>query len=448
MNLWKKVAALAACAALSLLLSGCMFNSSPEDMYELPQIPDEYAALQEMVATIIEEGAEYAAPVSGTNVQSVQMTDLDGDGEEEAVAFFRKSADEKPLKIYIFQEKEDGYEQVALIEGSGTSLYSIRYLDLDGDNCKELLIGWRVSADIQAVGVYAIHGFDPQPLMFSLYSRYEVLDFDEDGLQELVVLRSDADGNSVAEYYDWAAQALEIQSAARLTMTMAELRGVEIGTLRDGALAMFVTGVSQDTKAITDILTYGEENGITNIVRDDYTGVSSEIFRNIDLTPADIDGDGVTEVPMPIFLDSSEEGANEVYWQVYWRSYNSKGQGEVVCSTYHNVNEGWYLMLPEDWEDRIAVRQVTGADERGTLFSVYDRDAGDYVDMLGIYTITGSSREYNAVRNDRFVLKRQADTIYSAVFYPGNEQWEYAIDQEELNQRFRLIIREWDFGVN
>ena len=92
MKLWKKVAALAACAALSLLLSGCMFNSSPEDMYELPQIPDEYAALQEMVAAIIEEGAEYAAPVSGMNFQSVQMTDLDGDGVEDAFAFFSNSA--------------------------------------------------------------------------------------------------------------------------------------------------------------------------------------------------------------------------------------------------------------------------------------------------------------------------------------------------------------------
>jgi len=448
MKLWKKTTVLMICALLCLLLSGCMFNSAPEDMYELPQIPDEYAALQKMVDTIIEGGAEYAAPISGANVQSVQMTDLDGDGEEEAVAFFRNSAEEKPLKIYIFQEKEDGYEQAALIEGSGTALYSIRYLDMNGDNCKELLIGWRVGADIQAVGVYDIRGYEPKPLMFSLYSRYEVLDFDEDGMLELVVLRSDADGNSVAEYYDWVDHALEISASARLTMTMAELQGVEIGALRDGALAMFVTGVSQDTRAITDILIYGEENGIINIVLDDYTGVSSEIFRNIDLGPTDIDNDGVTEVPMPIFLQPAEDGDGEVYWQVYWRSYNSEGQGEVVCSTYHNVGEGWYFMLPEEWEDWIAVRRVTAPDEQGTIFSIYDRDAGEYVDVMGIYTITGSSREYKAVRNERFVLKRQSDTIYSAVFFPDNEQWADAIDQEELNQRFHLIVEEWDSGVN
>ena len=447
MREWKKGGILVFTMLLSLLLSGCMFTSSPEDMYELPQFPDEYAALRNVVDDIVADGAEYAAPLSGTNVQSVQMVDLDGDGVEEAVAFFRNSADEKPLKIYIFRETENGYEQAALLEGSGAAVHSIGYQDLNDDGCRELLVGWRVSADIQAMEVYDLVGFRPQTLMFSMYSRYEVLDFDEDGMKELVVLRSDMEGNPVAEYYDWDDRILASRSAARLTMTMAELKSVEIGTLRNGGLALFVTGVSQDTRAITDIIVYKDES-IYNIVRDDYSGVSSEIFRNIDLLPTDIDGDGVTEVPMPVQLESSRVGEGSVYWQVYWRSYNEKGQGEVVCATYHNTAEGWYVVLPDAWDGKIAVRQSSALDERGTVFSMFDRDADDYVDIMGIYTITGSSREYKAVRNDRFVLKRQADTVYSAVFFPGNEQWKHAIDQEELNQRFRLIVKEWDIAVN
>ncbi len=443
----EKMAVLLIGAMLSLMLSGCMFNSSPEDMYELPQFPDEYAALRDMVDAIVEEGAEYAAPLSGTNVQSVQMVDLDGDGVEEALAFFRNSADEKPLKIYIFRETEDGYTQAARLEGSGTAINSIGYQDLNGDGSKELLVGWRVSAEIQALEVYDLLSFIPQSLMFSMYSRYEVLDFDEDDMIELVVLRSDMDGNPVAEYYDWNDRILESRSTARLTMTMAELKHVEIGALRDRDIAMFVTGVSQDTRAITDILIY-KDDSIYNVVRDDYSGVSSEIFRNIDLLPADIDGDGVTEVPMPVMLESSRGTEGMVYWQVYWRSYNAKGQGEVVCSTYHNTTEGWYLMLPDTWEGEIAVRQVSALDERGTIFSIFDREASDYIDVMGLYTITGSSREYKAVRNERFVLKRQTDTVYSAVFFPGNENWEHGLDQEGLNQRFRLIVKEWGSTAN
>lgn len=448
MRLKEKTICLAAAISLVLILGGCMFNSSPEDMYELPQLPDEYNALRQEIDDILATGAEYAAPTSGTNIQSVQLVDLDGDGVEEALAFFRQPTEEKPLKIYIFRAEEEGYRQVALIEGSGTAIYSIRYLDMNGDGIKEILVGWRISTELQAIGVYDIRNFDPRTVMFSLYSRYETLDLDQDGMEELVILRSDTEGNSVAECYDWVGPSLEIGSQASLSMTMAELKSVDQGFLRGGEPALFVTGVSEDTRAITDILICRGEEGIANIVLSDSTGVSSEIFRNISLEPTDIDGDGVTEVPMPVVLPSTNQEGGELYWQVYWRNYNSKGQAEIAASTYHNTTEGWYLILPDAWEGQIALRQIVGTEERETIFSYFDAASQSYVDFLGIYAITGGSREYKAASNGRFVLKRQADTIYSAVFYPEGENWRGIIDQEELNQRFRLMVKEWVSGVN
>ena len=142
-------------AAVGLLLllsaSGCGFSLSPTDLYSLPQLPEEYTELNSSLNQLLESGAEYAAPVSGSNIQPVQLEDLDGDGEEEALAFFRNSADEKPLKIYIFTAGKQGYEQAAVIEGTGTSIYSIAYEDLDQDGRKELLVGWRVTTDLQAL---------------------------------------------------------------------------------------------------------------------------------------------------------------------------------------------------------------------------------------------------------------------------------------------------------
>ena len=85
-----------------LFTCGCGFAFSPEDLYSLPSLPTEYTELNNCINQIINSGAEYAAPISGTNIQPVQMKDLDGDGQQEAVAFFRNSADEKPLKICNF----------------------------------------------------------------------------------------------------------------------------------------------------------------------------------------------------------------------------------------------------------------------------------------------------------------------------------------------------------
>ena len=153
---------LAALGLLALLtVSGCGFTLSPEELYSLPQLPTEYTELNNCLNRVIEGGAEYAAPVSGSNIQPVQLEDLDGDGEEEAVAFFRDSADEKPLKIYIFTPRDEGYEEAAVIEGAGTSVYSVAYEDLDQDGRKELLVGWRVNTDMQALSVYTLRSGRP-----------------------------------------------------------------------------------------------------------------------------------------------------------------------------------------------------------------------------------------------------------------------------------------------
>ena len=111
------------CMALSL--AGCAapkLTLDPEELYALPELPERYTALNQQLSAIQEGGAEYATPVSGSNIQPVQMMDLDGDGREEALAFFRQSDGEKPLKIYIFTADGDSYRQVAVIEGSGLAI--------------------------------------------------------------------------------------------------------------------------------------------------------------------------------------------------------------------------------------------------------------------------------------------------------------------------------------
>ena len=141
----KRLYALLTAILLSVTLTGCggmRIVFDPEELYTLPTLPAKYTELSGQINTILDGGAEYAAPVSGTNIQPVQLTDLDGDGREEAVAFFRKSDDEKPLKIYIFSVQEDRYEQTAVIEGSGASVYSVVYSDMDGDGVTELIVGW------------------------------------------------------------------------------------------------------------------------------------------------------------------------------------------------------------------------------------------------------------------------------------------------------------------
>lgn len=438
-------------AALPLLLSGCMLSASVEDLYVLPQLPMEYKDLSAQIDAILAEGAEYTSPAAGTNLQSVQLVDLDGDGNEEALAFFRSSSEESPLKIYIFRGKGDTYEQAAIINGSGTSINSIQYVDMDGNGIQEILVVWRVSAEVQTMCVYSMADLQPVQLLSSPYARYIVVDLDGDGVQELLVVHSDESesGATLADYYDWDGRSLLLQSTAKLSMSVAELQWIQTGTLQGGDPAVFVTGratgVEETSRAVTDILVYRQPD-LTNIVLNSSTGVSSEIFRFLNLQPTDINNDGVTEVPMPAALPG--ESGGESYWKIYWRSYDASGTPEHQAITYHNLTDNWYLLVPEEWDGHFTVRQdnTSNTEHATTFYSV----SGDRVEeeLLTVYTLNGSDREAQAVKSGRTILRRQPTTVYAVRFAPGYDQWRYAIDESSFTERFSVIVTQWNMGEN
>ena len=444
----KKALVLLITCMLTLAATGCSFTLSPQELYRLPKLPTEYTELDSRISAILADGTEYAAPTSGSNIQPVQLVDLNSDGQEEAVAFFRNASAEKPLKICIFTPADESYEQTATIESSGTSINSIVYNDLDGDGHTELLVGWRTTTDLQALVVYALRGSEPVELMRTSYVRYTLTDLDQDGLQELVVFRAtEEEGGNVADYYVWQDGQMQMRPPARVSMTMAELSQqgrITSGTLQDGSPALFVTGVEESTLAITDIL--AARNGeLANIALSDATGVSREIAPFRSLYPTDINNDGVTEVPVPVALPSWDD-EDSSYQRIDWRCYDSVGEGSTVMSTYHSIEDGWYLHLPEEWRGKILVTRSFIPDEAYVTFYVWGQEGVQ--PFLRITAITGSSRSIKAMRGGRFTLSRQAETTYTAELLEANETWEHSITEDEVRAAFSLIAKEWTYGDN
>lgn len=447
-------------ALAALLLSGCMMSASADELYALPQLPHEYRALSARLSEVLDGGAEYAAPQAGGNLPPVQMVDLNGDGSDEALAFLRFTNEEKPLRIHIFQavEADEDYRLSAVIEGSGTAIHSVRYEDMDGDGVREILVSWRVSAEVRSLSVYSMKGLEPVLLMSAPYARYEVSDLDGDGGLELVVLRSDGTeaGLTLADYYDWDSgnSGLSLHSTARLSAPVAALQGIRAGALMEGEKAIFVTsrdiGSNDTSLAVTDILAYRSPD-LVNIVLDSDTGVSTQIFRylNPSLLPEDLNGDGATDVPRPAALSSDPDAEGEgSYWKLYWHSYDIDGADQRQAVTYHNLTDGWYLNIPDSWDNRFTVRQnnTSSTVHRTTFYSLRGGQAAD--ELLTIYTLTGTDREAQAVKGGRTILRPMGDTVYAVSYSSYYAQWRYAVEHSVVAENFMPIVKRWSMSEN
>ncbi len=423
------------CAALRL--GGCMPVAFDDSLYRLPRLPAEYESLETLIDALLADGAEYAAPTSGSNLQSVQMVDLNGDGTEEAVACFRRTGDEKPMKIYVFRAWDDNYRQFSVLEGTSNSIYSINYVDLDGDGWREILVGTRSDLDVQNLSAYSLATGTPQQLLLTGYSRYTARDMDGDGRQELLVLRSDEENRAVADCYNWDGTEMVLGSSLRLSGTVAELDRLTPGMLAGNVSALFVTAVTEDGAAMTDILTV--DGGLLKNVSVSGAG---EMPRFLDLYPSDVDGDGVTEVPEPVAYPRTDSEA-PVYYHIRWRRYDPAGESAVVCETFQDTQAGWSLVLPEGWGQSVTVSRLSGAEGSSVTFSRMEQ--GENMPFLTLYAFTGYNRTSLASRNGRILLSRQTEAIFAAELTDAAAGW---IDEETLRSSFTLIAAEWTAGEN
>ena len=439
----RKMTAALVTGILALALSGCMFTTPEASLYRLPKLAGEYESLEAQIDTLLSMGGEYAAPTSGSNLQSVQMIDLDGDGVEEAVAFFRFPNDEKPMKIYIFKADGDSYEQYACIEGTSSLIYSVNYADLDGDGLREILVGYRSSSDVQGLSIYPMTAGTPETLLITGYSRYANLDMDSDGKQELLIICSDEESAGRVDYYDWDEGVLGMKYSMRLSLAVAELDRLTAGTLSGGESALFVTGVTAENQTVTDVLAL-RSGRLQNIALGADGNQMPSLTAFLGLFPRVENGDGVTEVPEARPLQRLDRESEQLYY-IAWRQYSADGGAADVRSSFHNVPDGWSLTLPEEW-DKAALTAGRSAGVDQTSVSFYRvGENGAHETLLTIYRLTGASREELASAGGRVALTRQVEAVYAAEL---GETWGVQLDEQSLRDRFSLIVAEWTTGDN
>lgn len=431
----KRRAAVLLLAICACLLCGCKLGASVEELFTLPQVPQEYTVLSTELSELIQQGYEYAAPTGGRNIQSVQMVDLDNDGDEEVLAFLHRSSDDRQLKIFIYENRDGAYELLCTVESSGTAIDSVSYEDLSGDGCRELVIGWRISADVRTLAVYRVRP-QPEVLAQTSYTQFSLLDLNMDRQTDLLVYRTNESGISVAEMYSWRDRTLQMTSSCVLSGSMADLnRGsIVTGYWAEGARAVYLTSLTETGEAITDILTY-QSSKLYNMVMSS-SGHSRVIYPQSDLRPQDINSDGIIEVPAPW---ATWDGRAEAI--VRWVQYDVRGESKNIMTTYHNTKQGWYFQLPGSLPGYITVQSTTPRtyETRDTLFS--DGEA-----LLHIYANSGENRNSRAAAGDRFILQRTNNVVYSAETTEAGIR--LGLTENEIRQSFHTIVSNWAYGEN
>lgn len=447
----------AALAAVLLCTTGCSAFLAEDDLYQLPEMPKDYQNLTSQTQAVIDQGAEYSAPLTGENIQNIQLQDLDGDGEaESALAFFRMGGEEKPLKIYIYHQHEDTYELQSVIEGAGTNIHSVSYANLDDNPDKEIVVSWQISEKVYLLAAYSVAPDQVVELFSTDYTSYQIVDMDQDDEQEIVVLKAATEGGGDMELYDFDGGMMQMQSSAPLSTGITDVAESELrrGYLKGYVPAIFLTSDYGETgnSSVTDIFTWDSRaQALSNITLDKEQGFSASTWGYYSVVgPTDIDKDSIMEIPTSTAIQEYRQtGSAPNFWINRWSKYDINGTAWPVFTTYYNNQDGWYLILPDHWLGNITLSRndAAGGGERAVVFSYWEGDNNvEPIPFLTIYRLSGSNRETRARLPGRFLLgdsgEDEPSVLYCAKF--EDNSWDCGLDQESLKEYFQVIRADWD----
>lgn len=440
----KKCALLLLLCLLTGLLGGC-FAQDSDDFLVAPKQPTEYVALQQQLAAILDTGAEYAAPETGQHRTTVQMEDLDGDGLEEVISFFRKSAGVSEFQVYLHKKIGDEYVLMGSVTGHGTAIEEVFYPVLGIDGQKGVAICWRLGDNVaKGMTVCAFtSGGELQAILDTEYTAYTLTDFDSDGAQELMTINRYSKQNTARLFhYDSNESKMTMTSEAALCQEAYSVAKVITGKTKSGLPAVFVDSTLENTSGmVTDVFTASNQS-LVNLTIDVESNSGRKTYRMVSVNCDDVDNDGSVEIPLASLLPGySAERMSEALWLLEWYDVDVDDLYEKSMLTYQNSAEEWMLRIPDTWVDLVTVQKKQEG-EVCTEFSVY-RPESTNIPLLEVYVFAGDDRQQLVSREGFFTLGETTSVIYAGRIPEEAAQSTLALTKKEARDLFSVIQHDW-----
>ena len=436
----KKTKYLCLLLAVMIILAGCTARTM-EEMYRLPKRSEDYNDLQAAIDTAMVD-LDYSAPLTGENQQTVQLADLDGDGQNEYL-LFAKGSQEKPLRILVFRNVHGTFVNTNTIDCNGASFDQVEYVDMDGRGGVEIVVGRQLSDQvIRSVSVYTLVDGEISQLVSVNYTKFLTADMDGDNLAELFLLRpglTETD-NGVAELYSMKSGMMERYNEVNLSQPADKLKRIIVGKLDGGKTAVYVASAVGDTALMTDVYTLIDQK-LANVTLSNESGTSVQTMRNFYVYADDIDNDGVVELPSLITMRPlAGMMSADIHHLIRWYAMTPSGEEIDKMHTYHNFVGGWYVQLGSQWASRLVVLNIGYQTE----FYLWDEAYQTTQKLLTIYTFTGQSREEQGLTKERFILHKTDSVVYAARL--EDVAADYGLTWETVVYSFRMIQQDWKTG--
>ncbi len=369
----KRLCPFVCCLMLCVLLFGCspIALQNITDLLRAPELGQGQGEIQQALASYLGEQPSLRYPKEGNWQSPLIVGDLDGNGSVESVLLYGLAdpvAAGRSNNVYVaVLEQQDGVWQVVQdLEGLGTEVASFEVVDLLQNGKQQLIIGFASASNLntKTFSLFEYNGNRLEDLVGATpYSRYELIDIDASGQQDLVIVSpNDQIGGLNLQYIPVENEQLNLSLApVQLDANFSSCDGLYPSSSADGTTMLVVDGLTDTQLLASDLLYFTGEHFYK--VNDSGALVGETARTNPLLSSRDIDGDGIVEIPQRVGLSPIETpAADKSLEYVQWVDFT--GQEPLVKEFgILDSGKGAYIRLPESWKDNLTVLDGAAPEE-------------------------------------------------------------------------------------
>lgn len=446
-------------AVCCLSFSSCNYlNSDMDGMLRPPKPTGELYEIQQALEKNVVGGILLKYPQTGDYRSAFILHDSDGDGEDEALAFYILESEQadKTAKLHVsLIDRADGvWKPMTELLLSGT-VNQVSFADLDGDGRDEILIGWTQYTTLEKkLSAYTLREGGLIQRIQENYTQYAVCNLIPGRSQPQLLLfnLSTADKAASAKLISLGMSGVQEEGTVSLDGTVTSYQAPRAGRLKDGTPAVYVDAYKGTAAMITEIVYYteviqeSEENlqpmsRLVSPFHDNVTRVN-DITRRPAAVSRDVDGDGVLEMPLMTPLPGYDSTADsEKLYLTTWRNYDGKRFTNVYSAFMDYENE-YFLRFPSQWQGDSTVNVTVGAQSSNKQRSFYvwnpvgkNREE----ELLTIQLV--SEQEWEARDREEWAgyieLAHRSDLYYVGKIIASTGV--YALTEQTLRECFGLI---------
>lgn len=447
----RTVALITAVVVMLVSLSSCsgfkLFRAA-DSLLAPPLFYDEYEGLVELFRSQTGTNVSLCAPYDGEYRSAIIVEDFDGDDEDEAMILYRDASGDPVAKARCYESSDGEWTQAGDFNGHGNQVQSVTVRDMNGDGISEIIVSWSVSGVSvgKSLSVYHTPGNNVRfkEISNEACSVSLIEDIDGDSLDDIFLITPNSNSaipQKSARLISFSGSSAVLKGEARVDANISNYVAVKTEKSENGSFRIFVDALKGERQMITELILWDKAKGkLTAPLFDESTMSTMLTHRNDPILSADINGDGILDVPSQVEIFSS--GDNEMtidpnhLYITSWLNFFDDGN-ETVINAVVNYDNGYMLAL--DSRERFGLSIEDVANENRWIIKEKNPETAEETELYSITRVSAEQAEGNYPEGYHVVIEKEEYMVVVHITPYGLEQ---GITADTLDEKIISLQKE------